>query len=71
MYHAYIEDQIFEEPSIGLFAELGWQTVSFVGVLTLRRTPQPRMFSRRRSPRLDAERGIRGRFQGLTETERT
>jgi len=26
--HAYTEDQLFEEPAIGLFATLGWQTVS-------------------------------------------
>jgi len=26
--HAYTEDQLVEQPSIGLFAELGWQTVS-------------------------------------------
>jgi type I restriction enzyme, R subunit len=26
--HAYTEDQLVEQPVIGLFAELGWQTVS-------------------------------------------
>ena len=26
--HAYIEDQLVEQPAIGLFAELGWTTVS-------------------------------------------
>lgn len=26
--HAYSEDQLVEKPAIGLFAELGWQTVS-------------------------------------------
>lgn len=26
--HAYTEDQFVERPVIGLFAELGWQTVS-------------------------------------------
>jgi type I restriction enzyme, R subunit len=26
--HAYSEDQLVEQPTIGLFAELGWQTVS-------------------------------------------
>lgn len=26
--HAYTEDQLVEQPSIGLFAALGWQTVS-------------------------------------------
>jgi len=28
MPHAYTEDQLVEQPTIGLFAELGWQTVS-------------------------------------------
>ena len=28
MVHAYTEDQLVEQPAIGLFAELGWQTVS-------------------------------------------
>ncbi len=26
--HAYSEDQLVEQPAIGLFATLGWQTVS-------------------------------------------
>ena len=26
--HAYTEDQLVEQPAIGLFATLGWQTVS-------------------------------------------
>ena len=26
--HAYTEDQLVEQPAIGLFAELGWRTVS-------------------------------------------
>ena len=26
--HAYTEDQLVEQPAIGLFAELGWTTVS-------------------------------------------
>jgi type I restriction enzyme R subunit len=26
--HAYTEDQLVEQPAIGLFGELGWQTVS-------------------------------------------
>lgn len=29
--HAYTEDQLVEQPAIGLFAELGWQTVSASG----------------------------------------
>ena len=28
MPHAYTEEQLVEQPAIGLFAELGWQTVS-------------------------------------------
>ncbi|MDR3412383.1 MAG: type I restriction endonuclease subunit R [Formivibrio sp.] len=28
MSHSYTEDQLVEQPAIGLFAELGWQTVS-------------------------------------------
>jgi type I restriction enzyme, R subunit len=28
MTHAYSEDQFVEQPAIGLFAALGWQTVS-------------------------------------------
>ena len=27
MPHAYTEDQLVEQPAIGLFAELGWATV--------------------------------------------
>lgn len=26
--HAYTEDQLVEQPAIGLFAQLGWQTMS-------------------------------------------
>jgi type I restriction enzyme R subunit len=28
MPHAYTEDQLVEQPAIGLFAELGWTTLS-------------------------------------------
>jgi hypothetical protein len=28
MSHAYTEDQLVEQPAIGLFAELGWTTLS-------------------------------------------
>jgi len=28
MPHAYTEDQLVEQPGIGLLAELGWTTVS-------------------------------------------
>jgi len=30
MSHAYTEDQLVEQPAIGLFAELGWQTMSAI-----------------------------------------
>src|SRR6266851_4016213 len=30
MPHAYTEDQLVEQPAIGLFAELGWTTVSAI-----------------------------------------
>jgi hypothetical protein len=36
MPHAYTEDQLVGQPAIGLFAELGWTTVS--ALQTLRRT---------------------------------
>jgi type I restriction enzyme R subunit len=39
MPHAYTEDQLVEQPAIGLFAELGWQTVS--AYVNLRRTRDP------------------------------
>jgi len=26
--HAYLKDQLVEQPAIGLFAEIGWQAVS-------------------------------------------
>ncbi len=29
MPHAYTEDQLVEQPVIGLFAELDWQTVRY------------------------------------------
>jgi len=28
MPHAYTEEQLVEQPAIGLFAQLGWTTVS-------------------------------------------
>ncbi len=36
--HAHTEDQLVEKPAIGLFADLGWTTVS---ALSLRRTRDP------------------------------
>jgi type I restriction enzyme R subunit len=46
MPRAYTEDQLVEQPAIGLFAELGWPTVS--ALQNLRRTldpPLPRLLS--------------------------
>ena len=34
--HAYTEDQLVEQPAIGLFAELGWQTLSAMGEILSR-----------------------------------
>jgi len=36
--HPYTEDQLVEQPAIGLFAELGWTTVS---ALRFHRTRDP------------------------------
>ena len=33
MSHAYTEDQLVEQPAIGLFAELGWQTAAALPLL--------------------------------------
>jgi hypothetical protein len=33
MPHAYTEDQLVEQPAIGLFAELGWQTAAALPLL--------------------------------------
>ena len=46
MPHAYTEDQLVEQPAIGLFAELGWHTV--VALLNIHRTHDlllPRLLS--------------------------
>jgi type I restriction enzyme R subunit len=37
--HAYTEDQLVEQPTIGLFAEPGWTTVSELKNLRWRRDP--------------------------------
>ena len=34
MPHAYTEDQLVEQPATGLFAELGWTTVSALEEMT-------------------------------------
>jgi len=39
MPHAYTEDQLVEQPAVGLFAELDWTTVS--EIQNLRRTRDP------------------------------
>ncbi len=36
MPHAYTEDQLVEQPTIGLFAELSWPTVSALEETKLR-----------------------------------
>jgi type I restriction enzyme, R subunit len=33
--HSNTEDQLVEQPTIGLFAELGWTTVSALGMTLL------------------------------------
>lgn len=38
MSYPYTEDQLVEQPAIGLFAELGWTTVSQFGKFTIIRT---------------------------------
>jgi type I restriction enzyme R subunit len=42
--HAYSEDQLVEQPAIGLFAELGWQTVSAMEEIFGGTKPSPRPF---------------------------
>jgi len=39
MPHAYTEDQLVDQPAIGLFAEIGWITMS--GIQNLLRTRDP------------------------------
>ncbi len=39
--HAYTEDELVEQPAIGLFAELGWQTVSAMEEVFQSPSPQP------------------------------
>jgi type I restriction enzyme R subunit len=41
MPHAYTEDQLVEQPAIGLFAELGWATVSALEEIIGRTEPSP------------------------------
>ncbi len=35
MPYSYTEEQLVEQPAIGLFAELGWSTVSALGASLL------------------------------------
>jgi hypothetical protein len=39
MPRPYTEDQLVEQPAIGLFADLGWQTVSAMEELKRRLSP--------------------------------
>lgn len=41
MPHAYTEDQLVEQPTIGLFAELGWWIVSAMEVVLMPPSAQP------------------------------
>jgi type I restriction enzyme R subunit len=41
MPHAYTEDQLVEQPAIGLFAELGWSTVSALEEICGSAEPSP------------------------------
>lgn len=48
MPHAYTEDQLIEQPAIGLFAEHGWSMVFVCPIINLRRTRDlllPRLLS--------------------------
>jgi type I restriction enzyme R subunit len=56
--HAYTEDQLVEQPAIGLFAELGWTTVSVLeetsgatGTLRLEMKGEPVLVSQRHNHR--------------------
>jgi len=41
MTSGYTEDQLVEQPAIGLFAELGWQTVSAMEEVFQSPSPPP------------------------------
>ena len=45
MPHAYTEDQLVEQPAIGLFAELGWQTEVATGLCWVNDLLLPRLLS--------------------------
>ncbi len=57
MPHAYTEDQLVEQPAIGLFAELGWTVVSAEEELFGALSPQP-------SPTGRGTRSVRSGNQG-------
>ena len=46
MPHAYTEDQLVEQPAIGLFGELGWTTVPVPRNVSARADCQGTVFSR-------------------------
>ena len=62
MPHAYTEDQLVEQPAIGLFGELGWATVSALEEIhRLRRTRDlllPRLLSGQMALDVPAASGI-------------
>jgi type I restriction enzyme, R subunit len=39
--HAYTEERLCEQPAIGLFAEIGWQTVSALDLEKSANHPEP------------------------------
>lgn len=45
MPHAYSKDQLVEQPAIGLFAELGWITVSALEEISGVTGTTPRLLS--------------------------
>ena len=42
---AYTEDELVEQPAMGLFAELGWQAVPVLGLRRMRDLPLPPLLS--------------------------
>jgi hypothetical protein len=42
MSHAYSEDQLVEQPAIGLFEDLGWDTVSAKHLPQIAPFPSPK-----------------------------
>ena len=50
MPHAYTENQLVEQPAIGLFAELGWTTVSAMEEILGSAEPSPGLSATRSHP---------------------